>query len=284
MEIKNDVERFVTLAKLYRSKKEELLEDYQKAEERIRELTAENEKRLLRIRASSSVDQVADWIEQRNNHRSLIPINTDKITSYESRINDLAREISAFEEKKQKAIEDVAKNSEVQAELEFATRAMKIVAEIESEIVGEVRSQMEKETMELFHQLIWRKNTYGRIELDDNYRLKLYHKVTNESCLGSCSAAERELLALAFTIALHRVSGHDSLLFIDTPVGRVSDDNREYFAQKLIEVSATKQLILAFTPSEYSEEIRKYCTPERISSYYTMKSDNEESTHQEGGK
>lgn len=284
MEIKNDVERFVTLAKLYRSKKEELLEDYQKAEERIRELTAENEKRLLRIRASSSVDQVADWIEQRNNHRSLIPINTDKITSYESRINDLAREISAFEEKKQKAIEDIAKNSEVQAELEFATRAMKIVAEIESEIVGEVRSQMEKETMELFHQLIWRKNTYGRIELDDNYRLKLYHKVTNESCLGSCSAAERELLALAFTIALHRVSGHDSLLFIDTPVGRVSDDNREYFAQKLIEVSATKQLILAFTPSEYSEEIRKYFTPERISSYYTMKSDNEESTHQEGGK
>lgn len=102
--------------------------------------------------------------------------------------------------------------------------------------------------------------------------------------MGSCSAAERELLALAFTIALHRVSGHDSLLFIDTPVGRVSDDNREYFAQKLIEVSATKQLILAFTPSEYSEEIRKYFTPERISSYYTMKSDNEESTHQEGGK
>lgn len=284
MEIKNDVERFVTLAKLYRAKKEELLEDYQKAEERIRELTAENEKRLVRIRASSSVDQVADWIEQRENHRALIPINTDKITSYESQITDLAREITALEEKKQKAIEDVAKNSEVQAELDFATRAMRIVAEIEAEIVGEVRNRMETETMELFHQLIWRKNTYGRIELDDNYRLKLYHKVTNESCLGSCSAAERELLALAFTIALHRVSGHDSLLFIDTPVGRVSDDNREYFAQKLIEVSATKQLILAFTPSEYSEEIQKYFTPERISSYYTMKSDNEESTRQEGGR
>lgn len=284
MEIKNDVERFVVLAKLYRAKKEELLDEYQKAEERIRDLTAENEKRLVRIRASSSVDQVADWIEQRDSHRNLIPINTNKITSYESQIADLGKDIAILEEKKTKAIADVAKSTEVQLELDFATRAMKIVAEIEAEIVGEVRSRMEAETMDLFHQLIWRKNTYGRIELDDNYRLKLYHKVTNESCLGSCSAAERELLALAFTIALHRVSGHDSLLFIDTPVGRVSDDNREFFAQKLIEVSVAKQLILAFTPSEYSEEIRKYFTPERIASYYTMKSDNEESTHQEGGR
>ena len=177
MEIKNDVERFVALAKLYRAKKEELLDEYQKAEERIRNLTAENEKRLVRIRASSSVDQVADWIEQRDSHRNLIPVNTNKITSYESQIADLGKDIAVLEEKKVKAIADVAKSSEVQLELDVATRAMKIVAEIEAEIVGEVRSRMETETMDLFHQLIWRKNTYGRIELDDNYRLKLYHKV-----------------------------------------------------------------------------------------------------------
>ena len=48
------------------------------------------------------------------------------------------------------------------------------------------------------------------------------------------------------------------MLFIDTPVGRVSDDNRECFAKSLIEVSKEKQLILAFTPSEYSVEISKY--------------------------
>lgn len=283
MEIKNDVERFVLRAQQYRSKKQEILEQLAALEERIDRLTAENETRLKRIRASSSVDQVADWIEQREQHKRLIPINTDKITSYEGQIAELTKAVASLEQWKQKAISDAEKSSDLQAELTFATRAMQIVTEIESEIVGEVRSRMELETMQLFEQLIWRKNTYGRISLDDNYRLKLYHKVTNESCLGSCSAAERELLALAFTIALHRVSGHDSLLFIDTPVGRVSDENREYFAQKLIEVSGSKQLILAFTPSEYSEEIRKYFTANRIASYYTMKSDNEESTHQEGG-
>ena len=53
-------------------------------------------------------------------------------------------------------------------------------------------------------------------------------------------------------------SHHDSLLFIDTPVGRVSDENRECFAKSLISVSHDKQLILAFTPSEYSSEISKY--------------------------
>ena len=87
--------------------------------------------------------------------------------------------------------------------------------------------------------------------------MRLFH-VHGDSCLGSCSAAERELLALAFTLALHRVSHHDSLLFIDTPVGRVSDENRECFAKSLISVSRSKQLIRAFTPSEYSVEISKY--------------------------
>jgi DNA sulfur modification protein DndD len=149
------------------------------------------------------------------------------------------------------------------------------------EIITEVRMQMETETMALFEELIWKKNTYGHIELSDDYKLRLFHKITKESCLGSCSAAERELLALAFTIALHRVSGHDCLLFIDTPVGRVSDINRENFAKSLITVSKKKQLILAFTPSEFSTEIRKYFSSEALSSYNKLISPDEEVTQRE---
>lgn len=89
-------------------------------------------------------------------------------------------------------------------------------------------------------------------------------------------------IALAFTIALHRVSGHDCLLFIDTPVGRVSDINREKFAQSLVEVSKQKQLILAFTPSEYSEEIRRYFDEDVMSSFSRMSSNEEIVTLKEG--
>ena len=69
------------------------------------------------------------------------------------------------------------------------------------------------------------------------------------------------MLALSFTLALHEVSGFNSLLFIDTPVARVSDVNRINFANVLCEVSMNKQIIMTFTPDEYSPEIKKIFNP-----------------------
>ena len=91
--------------------------------------------------------------------------------------------------------------------------------------------------------------------------------------MDSCSAAEKELLALAFTIALHTVSEYDNLLFIDTPVGRISDDNRENFAKVLLSISDRKQIILAFTPSEYSEEIKSVLNSAVVSSFNYLGTD-----------
>ena len=72
------------------------------------------------------------------------------------------------------------------------------------------------------------------------------------------SAAEREFLALSFILALHNISGFKSGLIIDTPVARVSDENRENFGKIFSKISEKKQTILLFTPSEYSEDISKY--------------------------
>ena len=135
--------------------------------------------------------------------------------------------------------------------------------------------------MEIFEQLSWKENTYDRIELDDNFKLKIFHKKTNLSCLNSCSAAEKELLALAFTIALHKVSGYDNLLFIDTPVGRVSDVNREKFSQVLLDVSKNKQIILAFTPSEYSDEIKGILKNNVVSTINKLETDEETTNFKE---
>ena len=60
------------------------------------------------------------------------------------------------------------------------------------------------------------------------------------------------MLALAFTLSLHKISGFDGPIIIDTPVARVSDENRQNFGVALASVSLQKQTILLFTPSEYS--------------------------------
>ena len=92
--------------------------------------------------------------------------------------------------------------------------------------------------------------------IDEDYIFHLKN-IFNEETLGSCSAAERGLLALSFTMALQEISRHDSLLYIDTPLGRVGNKNRINFANILKEIASEKQVILSFTPSEYDANVKK---------------------------
>ena len=48
---------------------------------------------------------------------------------------------------------------------------------------------------------------------------------------------------------------HDSLLFIDTPIGRVDDDNRINFVNTLCDIAKSKQVVLTFTPTEYDDKV-----------------------------
>jgi DNA sulfur modification protein DndD len=74
---------------------------------------------------------------------------------------------------------------------------------------------------------------------------------------GSLSATEQMALAYAFTLAIHKASGKNCPLVIDSPLGRVSDENREYMASALKDVSRNKQIIMLFTADEYSDSVRK---------------------------
>ena len=113
---------------------------------------------------------------------------------------------------------------------------------------------MEKETLEAFTKLLWKKNAFSKVEILEDYTFRLLDNYGTQT-LGSCSAAERALLALSFTLALQKVSMHDSLLFIDTPIGRVDEDNRLNFVNTLCEIAKSKQVILTFTPTEYDENV-----------------------------
>lgn len=255
VEIKNDVYAAIEQAEHYKDEKKALISKSKEIDDKIQSIEIERDKLFVRISTCSDIKSVEKWMEEKYYNLELLEINNKKLGVIEEQIEKVKQELEAIEREMKKALSESDKCEELKVYLQFTNRAAQIVKEIEQEIMDEVRTKIEKETMELFKKLIWKTHTYSHIELDSNYRLQLFHQKTNASCLGSCSAAERSLLALAFTIALHKVSGHESLLFIDTPVARVSDVNREKFASVLIEVSKAKQIIMAFTPSEYSPEI-----------------------------
>lgn len=277
-EIKNDVTRAIENARSYMQDKATILTDIKNKEKELKALQEANARLTIKIRRCSSAEQVADWIEERTQLNDAIRRNDQKIGSYTEMIKNIDAEIEDLHKRESKAIEETKSLDEVKKYKAFAEDALKIITSIESEIISDVKAQMETETMCLFDDLVWKENTYGRIEFDDNFKLNLFSKGTDISCIETTSAAERELLALAFTIALHRVSGHDSPLFIDTPVGRVSDSNRINFAKTLVDVSTQKQIVLAFTPSEYSEEIKGDFNTSTLSSLVKLGTIGEEIT------
>ncbi|MBP0956465.1 MAG: AAA family ATPase [Oscillospiraceae bacterium] len=255
VEIKNDVRRGLDVSE-YESAKKALFDRLNKASEKIRKLQEENEVLFKRISTVTGIEEIEAATHQREDNEKLRDSNREKIGKYKEQLESMRKKL---QEKNKEYSDALAANQackEIREKYEFVQRAKDLLVKIKNGIVTDITTQLESKTMELFDALIWKKGTYGRVELDANFRLKLYHKITMSSCLNSCSAAEKELLALAFTLAVHEVSGYDNLLFIDTPVGRVSDENRENFAQVLLDISKKKQIILAFTPSEYSEEIK----------------------------
>lgn len=143
---------------------------------------------------------------------------------------------------------------EVNLQAEYCKKCRNILRETRLELLDESRKEMELETFNTFSNLLWKKDAFMKVEILEDYKFRLLDNYGNQT-LGSCSAAERALLALSFTLALQKVSMHDSLLFIDTPIGRVDEDNRINFIKTLCDISKKKQVILTFTPTEYDNNV-----------------------------
>ena len=260
--IYDELARVIEEAKAYPREKEALMEELRTIEADIQK--SDKKMHDLSIRIDKVTDpekaHVRKLFHDRQYHDELLKNNRVRLGAAELRYSQALEE----KEKAEREYRDaMGKSKEVQRLREVIQRAQtgsSMLREIEGEIMGDIRKQLEIRTTEQFLSLIWKKNTYSHITLSDNYLLNLF-SLDGYSCVATCSAAERCLLALAFTLALHEVSGFNSILFIDTPVARVSDKNRTNFADVLSEVSAKKQIIMTFAPDEYSTEIRRVFEP-----------------------
>lgn len=263
--IKNDISSALAEARKYLEQKGELLDRLAEIEDQIDDLTEENERLSKSISKVSAIEEIEELIAEREQHRELIKKNIRKIGNNETRLEKAQSDLAKQQDKLQQALSKEEKSTFASR---CATRSREledIVGSVEKEIMQNVRERMEAETMAKFSQLLQTENEYRSVQLDSEYRLKLIHN-NGDSCLGSASAGHVELLALAFTLALHTVSENEAMLFIDSPVGRISDLNRKSFAEVLMEVSREKQLILTFTLSEFSEEISSVFKEDLISS------------------
>lgn len=251
----------------YAEEKAKLFAQIKKKDDKIKKLKDENEFLYISInRSAENIKGLENLGGQKKYLTELIEQNLRTQGQYEAQLEDLKKKERAAEEKYEAEIGKSIDSDELARRQRFLKKSIDIISDVIDGIVNTVKRQMEEKTFELFQRFIWDAQRFDHIELDDYFQLKIFDADTKQSCLRSCSAGEKELLALAFTLAVHDVSGYDNLLFIDTPVGRLSGINRSNFSKVLQEVSTKKQIILAFTDTEFSAEVADVFTGAVLSS------------------
>jgi len=145
---------------------------------------------------------------------------------------------------------------EVNEKLKIAAETLNALNTIRQKLIDDIRNTIEKKTRDYFLRLIWKKDTYDTVTIDNNYNISVINKLGSE-CLGTLSAGERQILALSFLAALREVSGFDAPIIIDTPLGRISKEHKESIAMLLPEFLKDAQVTMFMTDEEYSPRVRQ---------------------------
>ena len=262
VEIKGSLENFILKAKQHKDISEKILNElneFEKEEEEIKSQISNIDIDLSKY-SDDNKEKIKDAHRQRMINEKLLNENLEKKGRLKGNISNFEKQYLKLESELESEIKKEKTSTLLKQKLDFVKNAYQVANSVSNEILTEIRENIRKETEKIFFDFLWKKDTYKYLQLSENYEIGLTHKNDLE-CLGSLSAAERALLALAFTLALHNISGFDAPLVIDTPVARISGVNRANFAKTLVETSKKKQLILFLTHAEYSEEIRNCFEP-----------------------
>lgn len=240
----------------YPSKKGEYINAYKEIEKRIEDNQEEYTKLDAYLKSIPNHEQLVKDLQDRDELKETLSKAIEQLGASKYARKQAENALLEADKKLEEALKQNEKLAVIKSKKEYLKEAERVLDQTKTEILSECREEMQQATFEIFAQLLWKKDNFQRVEIEDDYTFKLLDNYNNQT-LGSCSAAERALLALSFTLALQDTSKHDSLLYIDTPIGRVDLDNRENFIKVLLGISNSKQVILTFTPSEYDYNVQQ---------------------------
>lgn len=257
--------------KAYPKKKQAIVDQKRDLDIQVKRNEEEYEKLSKELRSIPNQDEIRKAIIEREEYRKSINPLHERLGRENLILEARAKAVTRAEKELDDAMKGNRRMEIFRKQLDFCTKGIILLDETLKEIMEECRKEMEVVTFEIFDKLIWKKEAFSKVNILEDYSFELLDAYQQQT-LGACSAAERALLALSFTIALQQTSGHDSLLYIDTPLGRVGEKNRINFTEVLTGIAESKQVILSFTPTEYDDNVRRLLTSE-YSSYCELSFD-----------
>ncbi|MBT8508697.1 hypothetical protein AZH53_09800 [Methanomicrobiaceae archaeon CYW5] len=244
-----------------------ILNDIKKFPEMIDEKNAKIDKLMERREEKIRREiQIGEEIEGYNideiklKEQRLKELNSS-ISHYGLKVLGLQEELKRLFEMKEKLKEEweseTRKEKEfekIKIKLKFVQDAKKILSNTESIIKGKIRTQVETNTKKNFMTLIRKKNAFSDIDIDDSYQVRISH-VNGYNAINDLSAGEYMILGLSFMSSLMTISGFQAPVIIDTPLGKIDDEHRDYITNELPKFLRGTQLMLLVTPTEYDQHV-----------------------------
>lgn len=188
------------------------------------------------------------------------------ITNKERDLYECNKRIDEFQSDITKELKKKEKHEDLTRKVGFCRASLGFLDSTKEEIIQEIRKQVERQTKDRFLDIIWKKETYTDLQIDDRFSVRVLDKY-GHAAMGTLSAGERQALALAFMVALNSVSGFEAPIIIDTPLGRLAGETRVNLAKTLPKFLKGKQVIVLATDTEYTEAVRKELVPAVVDEY-----------------
>lgn len=236
------------------------------------ELVAERETIKAKLDANP-YEEIQKLNSQLTNYETQRTKFSDKIREVEKSIPEFNRQLSYW--KKQKAKEDgmSVECDELRKKIDLCDELIVAAKDAYENMSEYIRKDIQEFTKDKFDKILWKKNEFVDIRINENYEVFIKNKIGFEERPGDLSDGEKISLGLCFMYALHKYSGFELPIIMDTLLGPIGVEIRENIAKFLPHLVENKQTVLLVTGTEYTEDFRNILF-DHIGKEYTIEWSN----------
>lgn len=222
-------------------------------------------------------DEIRRFQARREELQTLVIRSEGHIKDLNFEIENCKRKLEEKRTEEERELRKESKYKELNEKLQIVREGLKVIASAIDTVKLKIRKTVEKNTDSNFKTLIRKKGAFNNVFIDDQYIVKVFHK-DGYNVVNDLSAGEYLILGLSFMSSLMSVSGFKAPVIIDTPLGKIDDEHREYITSELPKFLEGTQLLLLVTPTEYDHNVQKNLEKFLIPENYYRIIENENST------
>lgn len=254
-------------------------EDFINRYKRIRNLTNQKdelvaERQTIKAKLDANpYEEIQKLNSQLTNYETQRTKFADEIREIENNIPEFNRKLSYW--KKQKAKEDgmSVECDELRKKIDLCDELIVAAKDAYENMSESIRKDIQEFTKDKFDKILWKKNEFVDIRINENYEVFIKNKIGFEERPGDLSDGEKISLGLCFMYALHKYSGFELPIIMDTLLGPIGVEIRENIAKFLPHLVENKQTVLLVTGTEYTDDFRNILF-DHIGKEYTIEWSN----------